>query len=241
MWNIKLSALTIQIWHAYMWLLNPSLSLEYIIAAKRLFQLTPATIAPKGSLWDLRMSEQRTASAAVKKRGLDLTPYCITLAVREERSFSVWKNWVKGSLETWESKKIHFAVLEKSGLWYVLMHIMKITVKPFSFSQLLQEIQSLQEIAFWRQEKGQFFRTFLSKKRWKLINPFERRQLNFVALTRAKSIISHSNTGLWKFIKINFPSSLTIQPPTCGSTYFHLTLPIPQVLLSSHSIHPVDF
>lgn len=65
--------LTIQIWHAYIWLLSPSLSLECIMAAKRLFQLTPATIGPKGSFWHLRISEQRTASAAVKKRGLDLT------------------------------------------------------------------------------------------------------------------------------------------------------------------------
>lgn len=74
-WNVKHETfcLTIQIWHAYIWLLNPSLSLESIIAAKRLFQLTPATIGPKGSIWDLRISEQRTASAAVKKRGLDLT------------------------------------------------------------------------------------------------------------------------------------------------------------------------
>lgn len=43
-------------------------------------------------------------------------PFYTILAVRGERSSSVWKNWAKGILETKEGHKIHFAAVEKSGL-----------------------------------------------------------------------------------------------------------------------------
>lgn len=56
----------------------------------------------------------KNSFSSCKEKGTG--PYYTILAVRGERSSSVWKNWVKGSLETRESHKIRFAVLGKSGL-----------------------------------------------------------------------------------------------------------------------------
>lgn len=59
----------------------------------------------------------KNSFSSCKEKGTG--PCYIILAVRGERSSSVWKNWVKGSLETRVIHKIHLAVLEKSGLWYM--------------------------------------------------------------------------------------------------------------------------
>lgn len=205
-------------------------------------------MAPKGhsDIWRYQSQEQDGFScfSSCEESGTGLS-YTI-LAVRGKRSSNIWKNLVKGSFETKECHKIHFAALEKLGLWYILPHIMKITVKPSSFNQLLQMVLSLPEGFLCGDRRGtNFFPKFILSKKDERVyfnlneidKPIWEQVLEFCCpQKRSEDYPFPKQSRSAGYIRTSFSPSHVIQPTSCGQTHFHLTLSMPQVLLSSHNV-----